>query len=115
MLRILAFSIILIMIGCTDTGAIKIGLDSYTISTRVMCCGAASASANAMKEANVFCESQNKQILLDHVQSGECALHGGCGEAQILFYCLAADDAQLKRPKLRRDPNFKLEVDQKQL
>jgi hypothetical protein len=103
------------LIGCTDTGPLKIGPDSYIISARVPFGGPASASGDALREANHFCGSLRKEILLDHIQSSECALHGGCGEAQISFFCLAPDDSQLRRPKLQRDPNFKLEIDHKQL
>jgi S1-C subfamily serine protease len=106
MRRIFAqFLMLSALFGCTDSGPIKTGPDSYTISIRVPFGGPASASGNALKEANVFCESNGKEILVDHVQSSECALHGGCGEAQIFFYCLASGDPQLQRPKFRRAPN----------
>jgi hypothetical protein len=97
--------------ACTDTGPIKIGPDTYTISTRVPFGGPASAKGQALQEASTFCQSEQREMLLDHVQSSECALHGGCGEAEIYFYCLTSDDPQLRRPKLRPDPNLKIEVD----
>jgi hypothetical protein len=103
------------LIGCTNTGALKTGPDSYMISTRVPFGGPASASGDALRDANQFCASLRKEILLDHIQSSECALHGGCGEAQVSFFCLAPDDSQLRRLKLRNDPNFKLEIDHKRL
>jgi len=41
------------------------------------------------------------------------ALHGGCGEAQITFYCLKPDDPQLQRPKFRAEANQRIEIQQK--
>ncbi len=52
--------------------------------------------------------------LLQYEQSSECAWHGGCGEAEIAFYCLQAGDPMLKRPALRAGPNQRIEMDQKQ-
>ncbi len=103
---------LLALAGCTDTGPIKIGPDTYTISTRVALGGPASAKGEALQEANTFCGSQGKEILLNHVDSSECALHGGCGEAEIMFYCLAPGDPQLKRPQFKSDPNERIEIDQ---
>lgn len=80
--------ILLILGGCTDTGAIQTGPNSYSISTRVPFGGPSSASGQALSEANWFCGSINKQISLTNISSYECALHGGCGEAQIFFQCL---------------------------
>ncbi|UOB21763.1 hypothetical protein MRY17_13460 [Pseudomonas orientalis] len=99
--------------GCADSGPIKVGPDTYTISTRVPFGGPASAKGQALKEANVFCESQGREILLDHMQASECALHGGCGEAEIYFFCMAKGDPQLKRQRYSPDPTQKIEIDQR--
>jgi hypothetical protein len=40
-------------------------------------------------------------------------LHGGCGEAEITFYCLKPDDPQLQRPKFRAEANQRIEIQQK--
>jgi hypothetical protein len=102
-----------LLCGCTDSGPIKVGPDTYTISTRVPFGGPASAKGQALKEATTFCESQGREILLDHMQASECALHGGCGEAEIYFFCLAKGDPQLKRQKYRPDPTQQTEIDQR--
>jgi hypothetical protein len=104
---------VLTLAGCTDTGPIKVGPDTHTISTRVPFGGPASAKGQALTEANAFCESKTREILLDHEQSSECALHGGCGEAEITFYCLKPDDPQLQRPKFRAEANQRIEIQQK--
>jgi hypothetical protein len=103
--------ILLFVTACTDTGPIKIGRDTYTISTHVPFGGPASAKGDALREANKFCESQGREMLLDHAQSSECALHGGCGEAEIDFYCLFPNDPQFNRVKYRSEPSQKIELD----
>jgi hypothetical protein len=105
MKRIFGAALILLSVtACTDTGPIKVGPDTYQIATRVAFGGPASAKGDALKEANAFCESKNREMLLSREQSSECALHGGCGEAEIVFYCLTSDDPQLKRPQFHSDP-----------
>ncbi|WP_397449360.1 hypothetical protein [Pseudomonas sp. NA-150] len=104
---------VVMLAGCADSGPMKVGPDTYTISTRVPFGGPASAKGQALKEANAFCLSQGREILLDHMQASECALHGGCGEAEIFFFCLASSDPQLKRQKYSPDPTQKIEVDQR--
>jgi hypothetical protein len=101
----------LLLAGCSDSGPIKVGPDTYTISTRVPFGGPASAKGQALKEANGFCESLSREILLDHMQASECALHGGCGEAEIFFFCLSKDDPQLKRQNFRPDPTQKIKIE----
>ena len=80
------------MCGCADTGPMMIGKDTYTISTRVPLGGPASAKGEALKEADQFCAGLHKQVLLQSETSQECALHGGCGEAEITFLCLDESD-----------------------
>lgn len=106
-------SVAFLLAGCTDTGPIKIGPDTYTISTRVPLGGPASAKGEALQEANSYCSSQGREILLQHEQSSECALHGGCGEAEIEFYCLLPGDPMLKRPEFKAEPNQRVEINQK--
>lgn len=113
MKRILICGLMLMLAGCTNTGAIKIGPDTYTVSTRVPFGGPASAKGEALQEANAYCTSQRREILLQRVQASECALHGGCGEAEIVFYCLAPGDPQLRRPELKAEPNQRIQIDQR--
>jgi len=92
-------SVICLIAGCTDTGPQKIGKDTYTISVRVPLGGPSSAKGQALQEANAFCAKENREVLLDHENSYECALHGGCGEAEITFLCLTDDDPRYNARK----------------
>lgn len=80
--------------SCADTGPVKIGKDTYTISVRVPLSGQSGAKGEALAEATTYCSKLGKHLLLQNETSSECALHGGCGEAQITFLCLDENDAR---------------------
>jgi len=94
----------LVLTGCANTGPISTGKDSYTVSVRVPFSGPSGAKGDALKDANSFCQSQAKRMLLQSQNSSECALHGGCGEAEINFLCLSENDPRyLAAPQMRKD------------
>jgi hypothetical protein len=78
--------------GCANSGVIQVGKDTYTASVRAPFGGPSSAKGTALKEANLYCSKQNKQLLLKDEHSSECMLHGGCGQSEITFMCLDASD-----------------------
>jgi hypothetical protein len=91
-------------VACADTGAMKIGKDTYSISVRVPFSGPSGAKGQALQEANAFCSEQSKQVLLQNENSYECALHGGCGEAEITFLCLDESDPRYSAQRqMRKD------------
>jgi hypothetical protein len=75
---------------------VKIGQDTYAVSTKVAFSGAAGAKNEALQEANAYCTSLHKEMMLVHETMNECMLHGGCGEAEVHFMCLVADDPRYK-------------------
>lgn len=90
--------------GCANTGPISTGKDSYTVSVRVPFSGPSGAKGDALKDANSFCQSQGKRMLLQSQNSSECVLHGGCGEAEINFLCLNENDPRyMAAPQMRKD------------
>ncbi|MEX3635336.1 hypothetical protein [Paraburkholderia sp. BR14320] len=90
--------------ACADTGPVPIGQDAYTVSVRVPFSGPSGAKGDALKEANTFCVSQGKRLLLQTQNSYECALHGGCGEAEITFLCLNENDPRYQANyQMRKD------------
>lgn len=96
--------LLLMLAACADSGPLKIGKDTYSISTRVPLSGPAGAKGDALKEANRFCAGQGKEVLLQTENSEECAWHGGCGEAEITFLCVAGDDSRyLEQHQMRKD------------
>jgi len=88
-----AFVLILISLAsCSTAGPSKIGKDMYSISVRAPLSGPAGAKAEALQEANEYCKSLNKQVLLKRLDSFWCGLPGVCGEAQAMFLCLDEND-----------------------
>ena len=65
MSRLLSAVIAATLCGCADTGAQKIGKDTYTISVRVPFSGPSGAKGQALQEANQFCASQHREMFLD--------------------------------------------------
>jgi hypothetical protein len=57
------------------------------VSARVPFSGQSGALNQALSQANAFCGSQGGVVKLISNNTQECALHGGCGEAQITFSC----------------------------
>lgn len=82
--------------GCADSGPVQIGKDTYAISTRVAFSGSGGAKNQALNEAVAYCTSLHKQMMLVNETMNECMLHGGCGEAEVHFMCLAPDDPRYK-------------------
>jgi hypothetical protein len=90
--------------ACSDSGPIKIAKDTYSLSMRVAFSGPAGAKGDALEEANKFCVGQSKEVLLQTESSQECALHGGCGEAEITFLCVTENDPRYQQQRqLRKD------------
>jgi hypothetical protein len=87
--------------ACTDTGPMQVGKDAYSISVRVPLSGPSGAKGQALQEANAFCSKQGKRVLLQNETSYECALHGGCGEAEITFLCLSENDPRYTAPVVK--------------
>ena len=98
-------AIVLLLSACADSGPQMIGKDTYMESVRVPFSGPSGAKAEAMQSALRFCASQGKQLMLDSINSYECALHGGCGEAEIMFFCLKEDDPRYQAARLRAQPS----------
>ncbi len=104
MTRIAIAAVTLMLLGgCANTGPMKIGKDSYSISTRVALSGSSGAKGEALKSANAYCTSQGKFVQLQTQDAHECALRGGCGEAAITFWCLDETDPRYTATQLRKD------------
>ena len=88
----LAVAALLLVGACASTGATMIGKDTFVASARVPFDGESGAKAKVLRDAQASCQAQGKLMKLVDISSHECALHGGCGEAQATYMCLAKDD-----------------------
>ena len=93
----------LVLGGCATTSPTKIGRDTYSVSARVPFAGPTGAKGDAFKSATAFCGKQDKYVQLLTENSYECALHGGCGEAEITFLCLDEKDPRYTANQMRKD------------
>ncbi len=76
--------------ACASTDPVRTAGGTYMVSNRVALGGEAGALNAAIDHAGNFCAKQNKTVTLVAQTVRECALRGGCGEAQITFRCEAA-------------------------
>ena len=80
--------LILALSACANSGPQPIGNGTYLESVRVPLSGQTGAKTEALETANKHCAQMGKQLQLVNITSSECALHGGCGEAQITYTCV---------------------------
>lgn len=84
------------------------GINTRILGHSSQCrCG---AKAEALATANKHCAQQGKKLLLDHITSSECALHGGCGKAEIMYLCLAENDPCFKPPHMKKEADTTIEL-----
>ena len=90
--------------ACADSGPQKIGRDTYLVSARVPFTGETGAKAGALETANKQCAAMGRVMLLSHISSNECALHGGCGEAEVTFLCVEENDPRYQAARTGSEP-----------
>jgi hypothetical protein len=90
--RLFIVSGTLLLAGCATSGAQLIGPATYVVSARVPFTGETGAKADALTSATRQCAMSGTSLLVKTMTSSECALHGGCGEAQVTFMCLDKSD-----------------------
>lgn len=87
MKQAILISALLALAGCATTAPVRTAGGAWMVSARVPFSGQSGALNQALGEASTFCASQGDVVKLVSNTSQECALHGGCGEAQITFIC----------------------------
>jgi hypothetical protein len=92
MKRVILTGALLALAGCATTTPVRTAQGTWMVSARVPFSGQTGALNQAIGEANTFCAAQGDVVKLVSNTSQECALHGGCGEAQITFTCAKASD-----------------------
>jgi hypothetical protein len=104
---------ILILTACaSSSGVVPIGKDTYMISRTQKGFSGSSGKvkAEAFKEANQFCESQGKKLQIVSTSQKDMVLFTSDPSAEIQFMCLDAQDPELKRPKLEKEPDTVIEI-----
>lgn len=84
--RIITLLAALALAGCANTGVVQNG-QTLVVKTRVSLGAGHAALDEAMKTAIEHCAVEDKQVFVKQHFTNECALRGGCGEAQVYFVC----------------------------
>lgn len=92
MKRLISLFAVLTLVGCANSGVRQTGRDTYSVSSRAPFSGPARAKGDALQDANTYCHKLGKQIKVVSEKSNECMMHGGCGEAEVIFMCLDEKD-----------------------
>ena len=96
-----------------NTGIIPIGKDTYMVSRQAATgfSGSGNLKAEAFQEASAYCAGEKK--VLQVVNTHEAAppfILGNYPKAEVQFMCLIATDAEVSRPKLRKEADSVVEI-----
>jgi len=94
----LALLLTALISGCTTSGVVPVGPNTYLITKSVWgFSGAAPIKAEAIKEAADYCASHGKVLMVTKtVENG--VKFGTTPSAEVYFKALAPDDPELKNP-----------------
>ena len=100
--------------GCaSNSGVLPIGQDTFMVSRQAATgfSGSGTLKAEAFQEASQYCAKLGKslQVISTHEASPPYIL-GNFPKAEIQFMCLDAKDAELNRPKLRKEADTVIEI-----
>jgi hypothetical protein len=99
--------------ACVSTSEIvPVGPDSYMVSSSTS--GSALLAGRApivsAKEANKYCASQGRHMVIRRTDSAVIGL--GNGTNALVFSCVTDTDPEYQRPNLRKDPNVLVQSQQ---
>lgn len=104
----------LFLIGCSaNSGVVPIGQDTFMVSRQAATgfSGSGTLKAEALKEANEYCVSQNKKLqLVNSTESRPPYIFGNFPKAEIQFMCLEANDPEFSRPKMKKEADTIIEI-----
>ena len=92
------FVVTALISGCTSSGVVPMGQNSYMISKSVWgFTGPAPIKAAAIKEADDYCKKQGKVLRV--TKTVEIGIKfGSTPAAKVYFKCLDTNDPELKQP-----------------
>ena len=100
--------------GCAaNSGVVPIGQDTYMVSRQAATgfSGSGTLKAEAFKEANDFCASQDKVIqVVNTIEARPPYVFGNFPKTEIQFMCLSRGDRELGRPRLQPGPDTVIEI-----
>jgi hypothetical protein len=116
MKKIIAIVGVSILAGCAaNTGIVPIGQDTFMVSRQAATgfSGSGSLKAEAFQEASAYCTSQGKSFqVVNSYEAQPPFIFGNFPKAEVQFMCLSKGDAELVRPKMRKEANMTIELRQ---
>ena len=115
MIKLFAVLLCLGLVGCaSNSGVVPIGLDTYMVSRQAATgfSGSGDLKARVFQEANQYCMNHGKK--LEVVSTHEASppyVFGNFPKADVQFMCLDANDPQLTRPHLEKEPDVVVKRD----
>ena len=105
---------VIFLAGCaSNSGVLPIGQDTFMVSRQAATgfSGSGTLKAEAFQEASQYCAKLGKslQVISTH-EASPPYIFGNFPKAEIQFMCLDAKDAELNRPKLRKEADTVIEV-----
>ena len=88
-----------VLSGCSSSTPMKLGPDTYQVtesSHNIFGGGASGAQKEALTSANEHCVKLKKELLVKNINATFERPHNN---STVTFYCLNADDPELKRPE----------------
>jgi hypothetical protein len=81
----------LILTGCSSTGVVPTGPDTYMLAKRSLAPGATGAevTADLYREANAFCAEEKKQLLTVNVTAQDYRPFVRLANSKLEFRCVA--------------------------
>tara|TARA_B100000780_G_C20865585_1_gene344214 strand:+ start:129 stop:599 length:471 start_codon:yes stop_codon:yes gene_type:complete len=100
--KAVSLGLLIAVTGCTSSGVVPMGPDTYLISTTSEI-SPAYAKKSALKEASQYCISQVKEVMPVSTDSGSHrdAFGDNLATFDYTFRCLSKNDNSLARPEIK--------------
>ena len=113
-MKIICCLLAIILAGCAlNSGVVPIGKDTFMVSRQAATgfSGSGTLKAEAFKEANQYCLSQNKVLqIVNTTEAQPPYVLGNFPKAEVQFMCLEPNDSKLARPKLKKEADSVIEI-----
>lgn len=99
--KITPLMFVILLVGCTSSGPVPMGKDTFMITKLDMGPGfhsGGSVKADIFREANEYCVSKGLQFQPISNRSDDKIIGFATRSAEVTFRCLADGDAEIKRP-----------------
>ena len=114
MKKVIYCALVILLTGCaSNSGVVPIGPDTFMVSRQAATglSGSGTLKAEALQEANQYCLSQKKKLLVVNTAEAQPPyVFGNFPKAEVQFMCLDANDSELVRPKLRKEADTVIEI-----